>query len=203
MAKNIRQIVERAQKFYEKYCLKHLKTNDYDYALVSARYSYQTATKRAIKYESKEEKINSKMKRFEDEKKIVNFLITGDFKLESIAKLAHEIRNDYQKVDVHDFLYGNAQKWINMSIKYFLISKSSPNDKFDYDLFKQLQDKTNYSIMPVDGIMIKKNKELLKISFEYSSWSRCDDLNAFISYWQRLQKEITDQSLIEYELVTW
>ena len=34
MAKNIRQIVERAQMFYEKYCLKHLKTNDYDYAFV-------------------------------------------------------------------------------------------------------------------------------------------------------------------------
>ena len=203
MAKNIKLIVERAQNFYEKYCLKQLKTNNYDYAFVSTRYSYRTATKRAIKYESKDEKRNSLSIRLEEEKKIIDFLITGDFKLESITKLAHEIRNDYQKVGVHDFLCGNAQKWINMAIKYFLISKSSPNDKFDYDLFKRLQNKTNYSIMPVDGIMIKKNKELLNIDFEYLSWSRCDDLNEFISYWQSLQKKIIDQSLIEYEIVTW
>lgn len=91
---------------------------------------------------------------------------------------ASKIRDIYRSTpyEVKDFTYGNAQKLINMAIKYLLSSSSI--DK-NHPLFKVAH-------IPVDGII--QSKLGVKIDTTNHSWSQCDDWKVFKEYQKVIRK---------------
>ncbi len=62
--------------------------------------------------------------RTEAESKIVSFLEGNDFTLQACYCAIEDIRRLYEERGVNRYTYGNAQKWLNMAIKYYIFIKS-------------------------------------------------------------------------------
>ena len=81
-----------------------------------------------------------------------------------IEDIANKIRKIFRDQGETDYTYGNAQKFINMSIKYLLSSEAIDPDCF---LF-------NHCYIPIDRRIMKKFKEAYHIEPLSISWSKCD-----------------------------
>ena len=100
-------------------------------------------------------------------------------------KTASKIRKFYHENGVNEYTYGNAQKLINMAIKYLLSScVINENDP----LFKNCH-------FPVDGIIQKKLHKDFGIPYlpnKNHSWSRNDKWTDFVNYQTDARKIILD-----------
>lgn len=99
-----------------------------------------------------------------------------------ITKAIDYVRGLYRRAGVTSYTIGNAQKLINMSIKFLL---SSPSIKEDNGLFK-------YCHLPIDRIIQNKlfNDEELKIEkLNNPRWGELDDINVYMNY----QKEVREK----------
>ena len=132
----------------------------------------------------------------------------------SIWDLWDEIRNVYYDCGITWYTYGNAQKWVGMAIKYYLVNKyrNTPNALCNHALADV--------VFPIDRIMINKiqsgivvagNGSNISISVNNPppkpSWSQCDNKKTFIDYIDAVKNQLikfpTQDKLIEFEINNW
>lgn len=115
-----------------------------------------------------------------------------DRKHKDLCEKIIEIAN-FQKVLEADFTYGQAQKWLNMTLKYMLLT-GFWNDK--------LQPIIGFLHIPVDSYIISAAKKYLGISITSKAWSKWD-----IEIYEQFQKEVREKSgnenPIEWEHKVW
>ena len=167
-----------------------------DLAKVAAHLSYRSSVIRAMSFGDKIKEKESA--RSDGEKIISSFLVQC---LENTPISANEVSDCWsllyelyhKKYGFNNYTYGNAQKWVNMSIKYYIILLS----QYGYE-YKAL---TKIPVFPVDGIMIKIIKKELGIEFE-GCWSKCDSKETFIKFIQKVDSKI-GETLFKYEITHW
>ena len=140
----------------------------------------------------------------------------------SVTDLWDKVRDVYHNNHITWYTYGNAQKWVGMAIKYYLVDKyrSNPSDLCN-DVLADV-------VFPVDRIMINKikngkNSLNLKIPFKCdptkcnqhtncrtknsNSWSKCDCKQKFIDYIVAVKNALSKfpprDTLIEFEINNW
>lgn len=165
-------------------------------AYVAANLSYRASVLRALKFYGKN--AEALQARKEGEKVIYNFLVdcytsktAAD--IDYVSQVWEKIYQIYKGQDIQDYTYGNAQKWVNMSIKYYIILLW----KFNLPYEELLE----IPVFPVDRIMINHIKKHLEITFD-GNWSDCDDKDALINYICSVKAKV-NQSLFVYELDAW
>ena len=170
-----------------------------DLAEAAAKLAYRASVLRALKMNGKNNE--AKFARQEGEKVIKNFLCeiyssetvaTIDF----VAQTWETIYQIYKKQEIQDYTYGNAQKWVNMAIKYYVILLQ----KFNVPCSKIME----IPVFPVDRIMINYIKKDLGVSFD-GNWSDCKDLFALKKYICDVNSKVNEKGLclFEYELNAW
>lgn len=125
-----------------------------------------------------------------------------------------EVRNIHKNCGLTQYTYGNAQKWVAMSIKYYLVAKyhNTPNALCN-DVLADV-------VFPIDRIMINKIQSGKVVAGTGSnisisvnnpppspSWSKCDCKQKFIDYIDAVKNELikfpTQDKLIEFEINNW
>ena len=131
-----------------------------------------------------------------------------------ITDLWDQIRNVYHTNGITWYTYGNAQKWVGMAIKYYLVNKY--RDTPSYLCNDVLAD----VVFPIDRIMINKIQSGIVVAGTGSnisisvnnlppcpSWSQCDCKQTFIDYIDAVKNELikfpTQDKLIEFEINNW
>lgn len=198
--------MNKAEMWFNRFCanskaFKKLEANpDYiDLACLAATLSYRASVLRAVKFNGK--KREAAFARKDGETIIEEFLCAAinektPFEIDVVYDIWNKIYKVYKKHGIDDYTYGNAQKWVNMSIKYYAVLLQHFN--MENSLI------TGIPVFPVDGIMIKHIKKEFNISFN-GSWSQCNDIDYLKSYIQAV-KEKTEKkgmSLYDYELNAW
>lgn len=165
---------------------KKLSLNDFNEKLdmnvfrESVKKAYRASTTRALKNPNK---INTKAIKESLIDVIANDLnslyISNDNYDFSIfeSELSTKVRNAFKDKGLDDYTYGNAQKWINLSIKYLL--SSNYVDPMN-PLFKNC-------FVPIDSIVMKMAKKQLNVK-EIGAWSKCDDIEKIINYEKEIKK---------------
>lgn len=103
-----------------------------------------------------------------------------------------QIRTYYQSAGV-EFTYGQAQKWLNMTIKYLYIC-----GEYTFDNIFQ------YLHVPVDNYIISVVKKELGISCPKISWSRWDDYHGqYMRYQLALRSKIVGYPPLRREFKYW
>jgi len=102
------------------------------------------------------------------------------------------IRSMYRDMGV-DFYYGQAQKWVNMTIKYLYIV-----GEFSFEaLFPYLH-------IPIDNYIFQIAKTELGISRPPLAWSRWDDYQKqYMTYQEALRSRIKDLDPLRWEFKFW
>ena len=132
----------------------------------------------------------------------------------SVTDLWDKVRDVYHNNNITWYTYGNAQKWVAMAIKYYLVNKyrKTPNALCNNVLADV--------VFPIDRIMINKIQSgkvvagtgsNISISVTnpppYPSWSQCDCKQTFIDYIDAVKNELikfpTQDKLIEFEINNW
>lgn len=125
-----------------------------------------------------------------------------------ITDLWDQIRNVYRTNGIDWYTYGNAQKWVGMAIKYYLVDK--------YRITPTMLGSNPLAdvVFPIDRIMINKINTGTIATGSYGnitvsvsnppqpSWSQCDVPNVFINYINQVRKQVPD-TLIEFEINNW
>ena len=197
---------QKANNWYKRFCenksaVKALSTTPdaSELAYAAAKLSYRASVLRALKMNGKNNE--AKIARQEGEKVIVNFLCdiyktetAAD--LDTVSQIWEKIYQIYKKQDIQDYTYGNAQKWVNMAIKYYIILLQ----QFNIPCSKIME----IPVFPVDRIMINYIKKDLGISFD-GNWSDCKDLCVLKKYICDVNSKAKEKGLclFEYELNAW
>ena len=116
-------------------------------------------------------------------------------------KTASYIRELYQKNGVSNYTFGNAQKLINLAIKYILSYQCTP---YQHDVFK-------YGFFPIDRIIQTKLKKQFGVGYLYKSstipsWAKCDNWFEILDYQKRARNEIMKNNFyspILWEVTNW
>jgi hypothetical protein len=127
------------------------------------------------------------------EPKIADVLKRDSFTFEEYDEWASDvctsIRGIYRDHGITDYTFGNAQKLLNMAIKYVL---SADNIDPTLPIFKVAH-------IPVDRVIMKIAKNKLNVRPMETAWSQTDDLGEIISYQRRFRAAIP----ANYSPVTW
>lgn len=95
-----------------------------------------------------------------------------------------------------EFTYGQAQKWINMTIKYLYILK-------EYSFDNVLK----YLHIPVDNYIFDAVEKELEIDRPKEAWSRWDNYDEYLKYQndirKKLKEEKKDISPLRWEFKIW
>lgn len=169
-------------------------------AYVAATLSYRASVLRALKLNGKTDE--AKLARQEGERLIVEFLCgvyhsNATVDIDYVSGFWETMRTIYKNHQIDDYTYGNAQKWVHMSIKYYIVLLS----RFDIPCSRLV----DIPVFPVDRIMINHIKNDLGIAFP-GNWSDCDDalsLKQYITDVNNKVRNIRGVSLFEYELNAW
>jgi len=138
-----------------------------------------------------------------------SFLKKQKFDKESCIEAMRKIRQIYKKAKVKKYTYGNAQKWVNMSIKYYYIIKSVyDSNKIDVNrafvLFPGLQD---YSLFPIDSKILDLIYDELGnfIPPKDGSWYKCDKIYVFDLIWDSVSYKWKEEfgEMWAWELLSW
>ncbi|MFA7057373.1 MAG: hypothetical protein WC155_07420 [Candidatus Cloacimonadales bacterium] len=84
------------------------------------------------------------------------------------------------------FYIGQAQKWINMTIKYFFVFQ---------DKIKDFEKLYQYSHIPIDNIIIDK----LEYKDFNTSWSRNNDYDEYLLFQKYIRSITGDMTPLEFE----
>lgn len=98
---------------------------------------------------------------------------------------------------------GQAQKWINMTIKYIWLVYSVSSDNLDY--YKELMNKKDDFHIPLDSIILKYIHDEHIVDYDLIknyTWSQIDDYTEYSEYQQAIRDKINYNPL-EWELVHW
>ena len=172
---------------YVPFCDKYSDIDDVYYN--AGMEAYRAAMKRAIRFnglpnrrrtELRHESCVYLKKRFKELFKLKKM----DFDIfTNWAKItANHIRGIYRNAGVNDYTYGNAQKLINVALKFVL---SSNLVDYHNPVFKHCH-------FPVDGIIqgvIKKNFGIKRLK---TCWSKNDNWDEFVEYQKEVRKAVLD-----------
>lgn len=100
------------------------------------------------------------------------------------------IREPYEKVGI-EFSWGQAQKWINMTIKYLYVIGSCSFD----GIFQ-------FCHVPVDNYVIHIAKQELKLTAPKYNWSKWT-YSQYVDYQGKLRSRIHNLSPLRWELKSW
>lgn len=127
--------------------------------------------------------------------KIVSELLTTNFNNQRDFDIWHETKCEnlvkaYKDLANHKLYIGQAQKWINMSLKYLF----ALGDNRIKDISKNYK----YFHFPIDNIiqdkLVKQNIPRLKIS-----WSRIDNYADYLNYQERVRTKFSGQIPLDVE----
>ena len=197
---------QKMDDWYKRFCenQKPIKTlcntpNAEELASVAAILSYRASVLRALKMNGKHKE--AALARQKGEVLIKDFLwkifnTNTAAEFDCVVETWEALHQIYKKQDIQDYTYGNAQKWVNMAIKYYIILLQ----KFNVPCSKIME----IPVFPVDRIMINYIKKDLGISFD-GNWSDCKDLCALKKYICDVNSMVNKKglSLFEYELNAW
>lgn len=199
-------INKKADGWFNKFC-KGKATNKTTIEEKAAFLSYKPSVQRAIKFNKNN--LNKQSARDAAEKVLIKFLQKKDFSNETIFNLWDEIWGIYHEQGITQYTYGNAQKWVGMAVKYYLILESKIKR---FDVTDKKSSAWDFDLLPIDGIILKYIKKNYGIFLQdnkskkvYSSWSKCDNKQAFIDCLDSVSKAIQqnyDKSIF-YEISKW
>lgn len=107
-------------------------------------------------------------------------------------KLCDEIIDKYEKNGI-TFTYGQAQKWINMTLKYLYVIEPAHVET----LFK-------YCHVPLDNYVFDISERLFGIERPKIPWSRwCDYHNQYMAYQMQLRTSIKKEEPLRWEFRVW
>ena len=106
-------------------------------------------------------------------------------------KLSDEIKMIYQSYGI-EFSYGQAQKWINMTIKYLYILEVQSFD----GVFEYLH-------IPIDNYIFDSVENLLGIPRPKQAWSRLDDYDWYLCYQEAIREKLSGISPLRWEFREW
>ena len=106
-------------------------------------------------------------------------------------KLSDEIKMIYQSYGI-EFSYGQAQKWINMTIKYLYILEVQSFD----GVFEYLH-------IPIDNYIYDSVENLLGIPTPKQAWSRLDDYDWYLYYQEAIREKLSGISPLRWEFREW
>ena len=107
-------------------------------------------------------------------------------------KLCDAIIEMYEKNGI-TFTYGQAQKWINMTLKYLYVIE--PN--LVEPLFK-------YCHVPLDNYVFDISERLFSIEKPKIPWSRwCDYYDQYMAYQMQLRSSIKNEEPLRWEFRAW
>lgn len=103
-----------------------------------------------------------------------------------------QIRNFFHEAGV-EFYYGQAQKWLNMTIKYlYVIGEQTFGSVF------------SYLHIPIDNYIFDAAQKVFDISKPAVAWSRWDDYqNQYMIYQMALRSHITGMDPLRWEFRYW
>ena len=93
---------------------------------------------------------------------------------------ADKIREIYKNNGIDLYTYGNAQKWINMTIKYIFSSNYMNHNVDIYEV----------AYLPIDSIIQQIAYKELGVKKLSCAWSKCDDWEEIERYQNDIQKAI-------------
>ena len=96
------------------------------------------------------------------------------------SKVCDEIKKLYQNHSFSDYTLGNAQKLVNMTVKYIF---SSDVIDPDLDFFKVAH-------IPIDRIIMATAKSKLGVSPLLQSWSSTNNMADLLDYQNKIRKEM-------------
>ena len=141
--------------------------------------------KETIKKEMLDLSAKAKQKSFEPLKNFVNELPSKDnYNIEhgnlckEILTAYNDVNNKYNEyrrqcghaVDNNIFTYGNAQKWVNMTMKYVLIIYAIFS-KYNKHLFPNIKNTVSSLHVPIDSYII----DVIKLPNTVKTWSNWDE----------------------------
>lgn len=127
--------------------------------------------------------------------KIVAEVLTLTFSNQSNFDKWHEIKCNelikaYKEISNHKLFIGQAQKWINMSLKYlFSLGESR---------IKGISKNYRYFHFPVDNIIQDKLKKYDIPKFKIS-WSRIDNYADYLNYQELVREKFSEQIPLDVE----
>lgn len=98
--------------------------------------------------------------------------------------LAKNIREIYHKNEIKLYTYGNAQKWINIAIKYLF---SSDHIDHNHNLFE-------VCFLPIDRIIQDKAYKVLGVKKLPVAWSKCDNWQDILDYEKNIKNAIKQKT---------
>lgn len=155
--------------------------------------------------EAKEKAVQLLQGKFGISEKIVSIAI-NDFDTwhrevcESLVETYQEIKDENNK---NFFTYGNAQKWLNMTLKYLWLLNRLPND---------MDEKALHA--PIDSYILQKLKKLEiegvtgsgeTFYYKKKCWSNIDKYNEYMELQEKIRKfaKADGKSVIEWENEAW
>lgn len=103
-----------------------------------------------------------------------------------------------------DMSYGQAQKWLNMTLKYIWLVVQT-NKSFGY--YKAVLDNQDKLHIPLDSYILAyiKKKRICKVEagFCSSTWSKISDYDSYLAFQMELRNALAPSSPIKWELVEW
>lgn len=117
-----------------------------------------------------------------------NNLITSQVDFDTWHKsTCYKLLKIFDKYEYPNFNIGQAQKWINMSLKYIFLYDESKID--GYDSIYQ------YCHIPIDNIILNK----LEYKNFNTAWSRINDYNEYINFQRYIREVVTDEIPLDFE----
>lgn len=87
---------------------------------------------------------------------------------------------------------GQAQKWVNMTIKYlYMLEENSFEDIFDY------------LHVPLDNYVFSAAKKKLGIATAPKPWSRISDYDVYLDYQKEIRERLSGKAPLRWEFRSW
>ena len=160
--------------------------------------AYRAAMKRAIKFNGLPQRIRNNLRlescRYLADRFRVLFSTENlDFNSYNVwaEETTKHIRSIYRSNGVEDYTIGNAQKIINVALKFVM---SSNIVDYRNDVFK-------YCHFPVDGIIQGVIKRAFRINPLRICWSKNDNWEDFLDYQTRVREEVLREGY--YSPIVW
>lgn len=106
-------------------------------------------------------------------------------------KLCLRIRKHYMDAGI-DMTIGQAQKWVNMTMKYLFIADAPGTADAFY-----------FCHVPIDSYIINAAEEQLSLKRPVLPWSKIDDYKEYAEYERQIRMRLGNVAPLEWEFKTW
>lgn len=114
--------------------------------------------------------------------------------IEKCKKIEKYKKTEEGKEEKIQFTYGQAQKWVNMTIKYLYILEV---EEYSFDsVFEYLH-------IPIDNYIFDAVEKELEIDRPVDAWSRWDKYEEYLKYQKDIREEIPKKSDIDTPPLLW